>query len=207
MNAEKILIVEDEALVAAELGDIVAEMGYTLTDMVNSSEKAFSSIQKHQPDLVLMDIKIKGEMDGIEVARKLKAENGPPVIFLTAFLDDDFMARAKTTEPFGYLIKPVDNRDLAGTIEIALYKSKMEKERDELLEKLNRTQKELEKARRGLPICANCKKIRNDQGKWEILETYMKENLDTLFSHGICPDCTRELYPEFAPKIEGKDPG
>ncbi|MCP4022663.1 MAG: response regulator [Desulfobacteraceae bacterium] len=196
MKDSRILIVEDEALVAAELSDNITALGYQVTDMVNSSKKVFESIQSEKPDLVLMDIKIKGDMDGIQTAQKIKDTNGPPVIFLTAYFNDDFMARAKILEPFGYLIKPVDTRELQSTIEIALYKAKMEKERDLLLEKLTATQKELKKARQGLPICSHCKKIRNDQGGWEDLENYMYENLDTLFTHGLCPDCTSELYPD-----------
>ncbi|MFH2057655.1 MAG: response regulator [Pseudomonadota bacterium] len=198
MNNTKILIVEDEALIGAELSDNIMALGYRVTQTVNSGEKALASIKADRPDLVLMDIQIKGDMDGIHVAEIIKADNGPPVIFLTAYLNDEFMNRAKIIEPFGYLIKPVDSRELHSTIEITLYKASMEKERNELLEKLRTTQKELQKARSFIPICAKCKKIRDDKGYWEEVEAYAAQNFSVSFTHGICPDCMSILYPEFS---------
>ncbi len=196
MEKSKIMIVEDEALIGAELGDNLADLGYEVTGIVNSGKKALESIKAKKPDLILMDIKLKGDLDGIQVAEEIKKLKGPPIIFITAYLNDDFMNRAKITEPFGYLIKPVDSRELHSTIEISLYKVKMEKERNELLQKLRNTQKELEKAKSFIPICANCKKIRDDEGYWEELEKYAVEHFSATFTHSICPDCTLTLYPE-----------
>lgn len=201
MKNSKILIVEDEALIGAELSDTLADLGYDVTGIVNSGEKALKSLKSKKPDLVLMDIKLKGEMDGIQVAETIN-EIKPriPVVFLTAYLNDEFMNRAKITEPFGYLIKPVDSRELHSTIEISLYKVKMETERDTLLKKLRSTQKELEEARSFIPICANCKKIRDDKGYWEELEAYAAEHFSASFTHSICPSCTLTLYPELFKK-------
>ena len=196
MENIKILIVEDEALISAGLSDDIVSLGFKEPQIVNSGEKALNSIKDEKPDLVLMDIQLKGEMDGIEVAEKIKEDNGPPVIFLTAYENEEFISRAKITEPFGYLIKPVNSNELHSTIAITLYKAKMEKERNELLKKLKVTQKELDQAKSFIPICANCKKIRDDKGYWEKVETYISEHFSATFSHGICPKCTKELYPD-----------
>jgi DNA-binding response OmpR family regulator len=192
----KVLIVENEALIGAELSDNINDLGYMVTGIVNTGEKALESIDKNKPDIVLMDIKLKSGMDGIETSEVIKKKNGPPVIFLTAYLNDDLMKRAKVTEPFGYLIKPVDLRVLNSTIEVSLYKAKMESERNELLEELKATQEELEKVRNFIPICSGCKKIRTDKDFWEELEAYVTKNFSATFSHGICPDCALRLYPE-----------
>ncbi|MCP4163829.1 MAG: response regulator [Deltaproteobacteria bacterium] len=192
----KVLIVEDEALIGAELSDNINDLGYMVTGIVNTGEKALENIDRDKPDIVLMDIKLKSGMDGIETSEIIKKINGPPVIFLTAYLNDDLMERAKVTEPFGYLIKPVDLRVLNSTIEVALYKAKMESERSELLEELKATQEELEKVRNFIPICSGCKKIRSDKDFWEELEAYVTKNFSATFSHGICPDCALRLYPE-----------
>ncbi|MCP3922660.1 MAG: response regulator [Desulfobacterales bacterium] len=192
----KVLIVENEALIGAELSDNINDLGYMVTGIVNTGEKALENIDRDKPDIVLMDIKLKSGMDGIETSEIIKKINGPPVIFLTAYLNDDLMERAKVTEPFGYLIKPVDLRVLNSTIEVALYKAKMESERSELLEELKATQEELEKVRNFIPICSGCKKIRSDKDFWEELEAYVTKNFSATFSHGICPDCALRLYPE-----------
>ncbi len=101
----KVLIVENEALIGAELSDNINDLGYMVTGIVNTGEKALESVDRDKPDIVLMDIKLKSGMDGIETSEIIKKKNGPPVIFLTAYLNDDLMKRAKVTEPFGYLIK------------------------------------------------------------------------------------------------------
>ncbi|MCP3898409.1 MAG: response regulator [Desulfobacteraceae bacterium] len=196
MKGVKILIVEDEALIGEGLKEDIVDLGFSLPKVVNSGEKALSSIKADKPDLVLMDIKIKGDMDGIEVAEIIKKDNGPPVVFLTAYGNKEFISRAKITEPFGYLIKPVDYHELNSTITITLYRAKIERERNELLEKLKATQKELEKARNCIPICAKCKKIRDDKGYWDEVESYVEENFSATFSHSICPKCSQELYPD-----------
>ncbi len=196
MKGVKILIVEDEALISEGLREDIIDLGFVLPKVVNSGEKALKSIKADKPDLILMDIQIKGDMDGIEVAEIIKKENGPPVIFLTAYGNKEFIRRAKITEPFGYLIKPVDCHELNSTIVITLYRAKMEKERNELLEELKATQKELEKARSCIPICAKCKKIRDDKGYWDEVESYVSDHFAATFSHSICPKCSRELYPD-----------
>ncbi len=142
MRRARILIVEDENLVARDLYNMVRTMGYEVTDVVQSGEDVLESIKKKKPDLALMDIILKGETDGISVASVLWEEHGIPVVYITSFADDLTFERAKLTEPFGYLIKPFEERELELTIETALYKAKMQlllKEKEQWLSTILRS--------------------------------------------------------------------
>jgi PAS domain S-box-containing protein len=128
MNTKpSILIVEDNNIVMLELKDRLSEMDYEVVGTASSGLEAINKAGIHRPDLTLMDIRLKGEMDGIEAAAKIKEEFNLPVVYLTAHTDESTISRAKITEPFGYIIKPFEERELHSTIEMALYKHKMEK--------------------------------------------------------------------------------
>ena len=118
----KILIVEDELLIANNLARKLTTLGYKIVDIVSSGEKAIQIAGEKQPDLVLMDIVIKGDIDGIEAAAKISRQYGIPVIYLTAYADNETLNRAKSTTPFGYILKPFKDKELQVTIEIALQK-------------------------------------------------------------------------------------
>jgi len=126
MKKSRILIVEDENLVARDLHNMVRTIGYEITDVVQTGEEVFASVNRKRPDLVLMDIVLRGKLDGISVAAVLWEEYSIPVVYITSFADDLTFERAKLTEPFGYLIKPFDERELELTIETALYKARMQ---------------------------------------------------------------------------------
>jgi len=196
MLEAKIMIVEDEAILATDLRNQLQTMGYSVTAIASSKEKALQRIAEDPPDLVLMDIRIKGRADGIDTAREIKARYGIPVIYLTAYADETFLERAKITEPFGYMIKPVETRELHSTIEISLYKVKMDRERERLIIDLENALAEVKTLRGFLPICANCKKIRDDEGYWQRIEKYIEDRSDAQFSHSICPECSKQLYPD-----------
>lgn len=120
MAGEKILIVEDERIVARDIEKRLTKLGYLVVASVASGEAALEQIHIHHPDLVLMDIQLKGKMDGIETTEQIRIEFDIPVVYLTAYADEDTLQRAKITEPFGYIVKPFDERDLHAAIEIAL---------------------------------------------------------------------------------------
>ncbi|HEK85233.1 MAG TPA: HD domain-containing protein [Candidatus Aminicenantes bacterium] len=120
------MVVEDENLVARDLVNMVRTLGYEVTDIVQTGEAVLPSISQNPPDLALMDIVLKGNLDGIAVASVLWEEYSIPVVYITSFADDLTFERAKLTEPFGYLIKPFEERELELTIETALYKAKMQ---------------------------------------------------------------------------------
>jgi len=127
MSAARILVVEDEAIVAEDLRDLLEELRYEVAAVVPSGGEAIAKAVELRPDLVLMDIKLKGAMEGIEAAVKIREQTGPPVVFLTAFADERTLERAKTACPYGYLIKPFDQRTLRATIEVALNRYREER--------------------------------------------------------------------------------
>ena len=194
-NTHNILLVEDEGIQAASLVEDLHQLGYAAS-AVNSGEKALAFIEKalaaiaeEPPDLVLMDIKLKGELDGIQASARVNREYGIPVIYLTAHSERSILERAKVTEPFGYLIKPVGKSDLSSAIEMALYKSAAERERTQLIAQLQRALAEVKTLKGLLPICSYCKKIRDARGEWQRLEKYVTDHSRAKFTHGICPDC------------------
>jgi PAS domain S-box-containing protein len=127
----KILIVEDEVIVAKNIENQLINNGYKVTGIAVSGEESIISAGIEKPDIVLMDIRLKGKMDGIEAADQLRKTYGLPVIFLTSYTDEETFHRAKLTEPFGYLVKPFDIKELSRAIEIALYKNETERKLQE----------------------------------------------------------------------------
>ncbi|MBP1601388.1 MAG: response regulator receiver modulated diguanylate cyclase/phosphodiesterase with sensor(s), partial [Acidobacteria bacterium] len=123
----RILVVEDETIVALDLKNSLKVLGYDVVGTACSGEEAIAKADQTRPDLVLMDIILKGSMDGVQAADSIRATLNIPVIFLTACADERTLQRAKVTEAFGYLLKPFEERELHGHIEIALYKHHMEK--------------------------------------------------------------------------------
>ncbi len=126
-NKTRILVVEDEILVARDLQHQLTEMGYDVPDIAGAGAEALEKVEVIKPDLVLMDIRIRGDMDGVAVAEQVHSRFRIPVVYLTAYADDATVQRAKITEPFGYILKPFQERELETTIEIALYKHAAER--------------------------------------------------------------------------------
>jgi len=122
----KVLIVEDEGVVSMEIQGRLESLGFGIAGIAASGPRAVQMAGQHLPDLVLMDIVLRGEMDGIEAAHQIQQKFNIPVIYLTAHSDEATLQRAKISEPFGYIIKPFEERDLHIAIEIALYKHQME---------------------------------------------------------------------------------
>tara|TARA_Y100000589_G_scaffold321098_1_gene351902 strand:+ start:122556 stop:123305 length:750 start_codon:yes stop_codon:yes gene_type:complete len=131
-----IQVVEDEAIVSKDIQQSLKKLGYNVVGSAATGEKAIEIARELKPDLVLMDIMLKGEMSGIDAADIIKEELNIPIIFLTAYADENTLAKAKVTEPFGYIIKPFKEIDLKTSIEMALYKhakqTEILKERDYL---------------------------------------------------------------------------
>ncbi len=126
MSANKILIVEDEAVVSLDISRRLEKMGYEVMGRLASGEEAIEAIQEERPDLVLMDINLQGEIDGIETAMKLYKEHNLPVIYLTAYAGDSTLERAKESKPYGYILKPFKERELHAAIEIAISRHETE---------------------------------------------------------------------------------
>ena len=130
MERAQILVVEDEAVVAMDIRSRLEDLGYSVTASVRSGEEAVRSACEIQPDLVLMDINLQGDMDGISAAACIQERNPTPVVFMTAHGDQDTLRRAIMTEPLGYIIKPIDEQKLRAAIEVALNKHHMLVARD-----------------------------------------------------------------------------
>lgn len=126
MDPIRILVVEDERIVSMDIQARLRSLGYEVVGAVTTGEDAVRTAGEQRPDLVLMDIMLEGQMDGIEAAEKIRSQFGLPVVYLTAYADPVTLSRAKVTEPFAYILKPFDERELHGHIEIALYRHQME---------------------------------------------------------------------------------
>lgn len=134
MEKLNIFIVEDESIVAKDIQNSLTKLGYNVVGSANNGIDAIEKINEFMPDLILMDIMIKGDLTGIDVSEKIKETLNIPVIFLTAYADEGTLSRAKITEPYGYILKPFKEIDLHSTIEMAIYKHQkdaaLQKERD-----------------------------------------------------------------------------
>ena len=167
MSKARIMIVEDEWTIAEEIKMVLESFEYTVTSMSSSGEEAVQNAEKDKPDLVLMDIVLEGEMDGIEAGNEIRSRFSTPIIFLTAYTDGKILERASITGPFGCIVKPFVNEDLKISIEIALYKYRIEKERKRLTEELQGALPKVTSLSGLLPVCPSCKKVRDAEGNWK----------------------------------------
>lgn len=126
MSTASVLIVEDESIIALDIQTSLQSAGYHVVSIAATAEEALNDTAHFQPDLVLMDIRLDGEIDGVEAANQIRQKWQVPVVFLTAHADDNTLTRAKQAQPFGYILKPFDDRELITTIEIALSRHKAE---------------------------------------------------------------------------------
>lgn len=142
MDSAKIMIVEDKTMVAEDCRDCLEGLGYTVSSIVASGEESIIKAKTDRPDAVLMDIQLRDKMDGIEAAEQIYTHLKIPIIFLSAYCDRNLLERAKQVGSFGYLIKPIDERELLANLEMALYKANMEKERRQM-ESMKRQSKKM----------------------------------------------------------------
>ena len=183
-----VLIVDDSPLNLQVLGNTLRENGYKLAAAKSGSE-ALDFVQKKIPDLILLDIMMP-EMDGYEVCKKLKEDENTkkiPVIFLTARTDTDSIVRGFEAGGVDYVVKPFNPAELLARVKTQI--------------KLKQAFDEIRTLKGFIPICANCKKIRDDKGYWESVEEYIGKHSDAVFSHSICPECAKKLYPDIYDKI------
>ncbi len=141
MARAQILVVEDDSIIVMELEDRLYSLGYVVCATTAYGEEAIDKAAELGPDLVLMDIRLKGAMDGIQAATEIRERYDIPVVYLTAYTDNNTLERAQITEPYSYIIKPFEERELHIAIEMALYKHHMEKERSRLQDQLFQAQK------------------------------------------------------------------
>ena len=191
------LIVDDNSKNIQLLGSYLRRKGYVLS-FATGGRKALEMCSRktdHPFDLILLDVMMPG-MDGFEVCRRLKEPDSPakdvPVIFLTARTSAEDAVKGFKLGAVDYVTKPFNMAELSARVETHL----------ELKRTRERLQESLEKVKllSGLlPICANCKKIRDDKGYWIQIENYIRDHSEADFSHGICPECAHKLYPRSFP--------
>ncbi|MBL7924982.1 MAG: response regulator [Bacteroidia bacterium] len=128
MSKTRILVVEDESIVAKDIQKSLEKLGYEVPATASSAAAAYEKLEEIQPDLVFLDIKLKGEEDGIHIAGHIREKYNIPVIFLTSYVDQETLDRAKVTEPYGYIVKPFNESDLKTTVEMALFKFSKDRE-------------------------------------------------------------------------------
>ncbi len=329
----RVMVVDDEAVISMQLEERLEAMGYDVVGTASSGEEAVDMAIDLRPDIILMDIVMPGKLDGIQASEMIKAELDIPVIFLTAYTDEKFIDKAKDVEPFGYIVKPFQEKEIRACIEIAIFKSRIERRLRESEERyrsmvdsaskaiiainssgkiiywnhasevmfgysageaagkpltllvpeqlgkelendINRTVSRGESNFIGktlstygigkngrqfplefsidswnikedifftvivsdiskrivaedgreklvaqpeeaeanikilsgiIPICAYCKKIRDDMGCWYEVEKFIRSHSNVKFTHGICPKCAEKLYNEFDEAMEGKE--
>ncbi|BBO91584.1 response regulator [Desulfosarcina ovata] len=197
MTDDCILIVENELILAEDLSLTLKELGYEKYQITSTGEDAIAKVTHEKIGFVLMDIKLDGQIDGIEAAKQIQSFSDIPIVYLTAFSNEDLLTRAKETMPYGYLLKPFRSKELKAVIETARYKFEMEqrfKIKFKAMESLARKRKGADEI---VTICCHCKKIKDPDGTWEYLESYIESHAIGKCSHSICPICAHGLYPEY----------
>ncbi len=209
----RVLIAEDEHLVSQMIRGIVEQIGCSVVGEATDGAEALQLIQSLRPDLVLMDIKMP-DMDGLEAARLIYEQCPTPVVVLTAYETPELVEQASAAGVGAYLVKPPNRPELERVITIALARFEdmltlrrlntelraQQEEQARLIQELQEALSKVKMLSGMLPICASCKKIRDDHGYWHQVESYIRAHSQAEFTHGLCPDCARKLYPEIFTK-------
>jgi len=190
----RLLIVEDDPLMAETLAVLLRRLGYEVAAIVDSGEEAVKMTFALAPDLVLMDITLRGAMDGAEAARQIRLTTGRPVVFVSGHSDPITLKKARESEPYGFILKPFGERELFVQIDLALHRHQVETQRALARRELDIAHGNLRHLRGLLPVCAGCKKIQEADGRWLGLEDFFKEHANVELTHGFCPECEGRLY-------------
>ncbi len=195
----KILIVEDDFTSRNMLAVVLKKAGYEPLEATGGIEAWEILRQPDAPRLVILDW-IMPDMDGIEVLRRVRNlhnDRPPYIIMLTTKAEKKDIVSALDSGADEYLTKPFDPDELQARVEVGCRMVKMQDTLADKIEKLNSSVNEVKTLRGILPICSNCKKIRDDKGYWHQVEAYIQEHSDVKFSHGLCQECTEKLHPDF----------
>lgn len=191
----RLLIAEDDYLVREELKRSLKKIACELVGEANNGEVALQMVQELKPDIVLMDIKMP-KMDGLEAAALIQEKCPTPVIILTAYETQALVEKSSEAGVAAYLTKPPDASEIRRAITIALARHDDLMKIRKLVWELQESQAEVKTLRGILPICSYCKNIRNDEGYYERVETYLHKHSGVHFSHTICPSCLKNNFPE-----------
>lgn len=189
MNKTRILVVEDESIVAKDIQKTLEKLGYEVPATASSAASAYEKLEQIEPDLVFLDIKLKGEEDGIHIAGHIKEKYDIPVIFLTSYVDQETLDRAKVTEPYGYIVKPFNESDLKTTVEMALFKFSRDREVRASEQRLANALGKVEEA-----II-----VTDTEGRI----TYLNEKAGNLLGYGVASAIGLDVFQLLAIEMEG----
>ncbi len=209
----KILIAEDNFLVGEMIQALAEDAGYIVVGRANDGRQAVEMTAELHPDVVLMDIKMPG-LDGIEAAEIIQDRCATPIVILTAYDTPEMLQKASAAGVGAFLVKPPKVRELSQAIVIARARFgdllSLHRANDALQSRTRELEEALAKIKtlRGLiPICASCKKIRIDTGYWQQFEEYLAEHSEADFTHGLCPDCLKQMEIEAKTIVDSTEPG
>ncbi|MHB9097760.1 MAG: response regulator [Syntrophales bacterium] len=198
----RILIAEDDLTSRIVLSGVLKKIGHEVVEAIDGAA-AWDILQRPDaPRLVILDWMMP-EMHGLEVVRRVRArqtDRPPYIIMLTAKGEKADIIAGLDAGADDYLAKPFDPGELRSRIEVGQRMVEMQDALAAKIEELHRALDQIKTLRGIVPICSNCKKIRDDQGYWNQVEVYVRDHTEAEFSHSICPECRKELYPELARK-------
>ena len=194
----RILVAEDELIIRTLVGDVLKKSGFDVVKVSDGANALGAMQAPDAPPLAILDWMMP-EVDGLEVVRRIRAQstNRPPYLILLTARDSkvDLVAGLQAGAN-DYVSKPFDPRELLARVAVGRRMIELQEMLAARIEELGQALEEIKTLRGILPICANCKKIRDDQGYWQQVEVYIHDHTDAQFSHGICPECIRKLYPD-----------
>jgi len=206
LERSDILAVDDSPLNLRLLTQLLRTHGF-MARSANSGPEALESIRMIPPDLVLLDISMP-DMSGFEVCHQIKTHpltRDIPVIFLTASGHEEDVLHGFSVGAADYLTKPFREAELLARVRTHLELKRHRDEAHQLISDLREALDQVKTLSNLLPICSHCHKVRDDAGYWADVETYLLRHTQTRFSHGICPGCLQEAYPEIADRILPKE--
>lgn len=197
----KILIVDDIPENVSALALALESEGFILA-MAAGGEEALQIAEDFLPDLILMDVRMNG-MDGFETCRQLKKNDATgdiPVIFLTVSQETEDIKQGFQCGGVDYICKPFSQEEVCARVRTHLHLRELIKQKEKLVNELQSALAKVKTLSGLLPICSSCKKIRDDKGYWNHIESYIRARSEADFTHGICPTCSKTLYPGLCSK-------
>jgi PleD family two-component response regulator len=192
-NAGDVLIVDDVPEILTVLKQMLEEQNYRVRPAING-EVALRAVSSSPPEIILCDIRMP-EMDGYEFCRRLKSvekTRSIPVIFISGLDELNDKVKAFSLGGVDYITKPFQEEEVIARVRTHLTIRRLQQDLEDRNDKLQKALDEIKALQGIIPICAWCKKIRDDEGFWKQVEVYFSERSDVMFSHGVCPDCKEE---------------
>ncbi len=196
-NAPEILIVDDMPDNVQIISLMLKTKGYKVRSALNG-KLALQIVRDNPPDLILLDVNMP-EMNGYEVCERLKADDKSkeiPVIFITGLTETADMVKAFSIGAVDYIAKPFQLEEVCARVKTHLRLRRLQIELSTSVCELQKALTDIRTLRGIIPICANCKNIRDDAGAWQEVENYVREHAEVEFSHSLCPTCAQKLYPD-----------